>query len=125
MIRRPPRSTRTDTLFPYTTLFRSILLVEVGKGGGVPARIINVANAVPLPDGIDKLGIGLLGDFALRLPISVDIRLAEIRLACGAGEEPEIVLFLRVRHPLKLGAQLGQFTGEGQDRKRTRLNSSH
>src|SRR3546814_5311115 len=25
MIRRPPRSTRTDTLFPYTTLFRSIL----------------------------------------------------------------------------------------------------
>src|SRR3546814_4143504 len=28
MIRRPPRSTRTDTLFPYTTLFRSAI-----KGG--------------------------------------------------------------------------------------------
>src|SRR3546814_9946609 len=28
MIRRPPRSTRTDTLFPYTTLFRS----DVGRG---------------------------------------------------------------------------------------------
>src|SRR3546814_15662158 len=27
MIRRPPRSTRTDTLFPYTTLFRSAFLV--------------------------------------------------------------------------------------------------
>src|SRR3546814_1815829 len=27
MIRRPPRSTRTDTLFPYTTLFRSSMLV--------------------------------------------------------------------------------------------------
>src|SRR3546814_13763180 len=26
MIRRPPRSTRTDTLFPYTTLFRSIIV---------------------------------------------------------------------------------------------------
>src|SRR3546814_12732424 len=26
MIRRPPRSTRTDTLFPYTTLFRSLVL---------------------------------------------------------------------------------------------------
>src|SRR3546814_18335294 len=26
MIRRPPRSTRTDTLFPYTTLFRSVLV---------------------------------------------------------------------------------------------------
>src|SRR3546814_3274601 len=29
MIRRPPRSTRTDTLFPYTTLFRSRLRLEV------------------------------------------------------------------------------------------------
>src|SRR3546814_3720464 len=27
MIRRPPRSTRTDTLFPYTTLFRSALII--------------------------------------------------------------------------------------------------
>src|SRR3546814_9391244 len=34
MIRRPPRSTRTDTLFPYTTLFRSVkqrLLVLISK----------------------------------------------------------------------------------------------
>src|SRR3546814_14480702 len=31
MIRRPPRSTRTDTLFPYTTLFRSFV-------GGVPGN---------------------------------------------------------------------------------------
>src|SRR3546814_15394646 len=37
MIRRPPRSTRTDTLFPYTTLFRSLLL-ELGQHvGGDPA----------------------------------------------------------------------------------------
>src|SRR3546814_883823 len=28
MIRRPPRSTRTDTLFPYTTLFRSLQLAH-------------------------------------------------------------------------------------------------
>src|SRR3546814_4174923 len=30
MIRRPPRSTRTDTLFPYTTLFRSQPLAAIG-----------------------------------------------------------------------------------------------
>src|SRR3546814_2422583 len=30
MIRRPPRSTRTDTLFPYTTLFRSLRAVDLG-----------------------------------------------------------------------------------------------
>src|SRR3546814_14961735 len=32
MIRRPPRSTRTDTLFPYTTLFRSVVLQELCAG---------------------------------------------------------------------------------------------
>src|SRR3546814_11245336 len=32
MIRRPPRSTRTDTLFPYTTLFRSVVVVAAGDG---------------------------------------------------------------------------------------------
>src|SRR3546814_7899605 len=32
MIRRPPRSTRTDTLFPSTTLFRSLLRLESGDG---------------------------------------------------------------------------------------------
>src|SRR3546814_20005688 len=39
MIRRPPRSTRTDTLFPYTTLFRSAkLLYENAPGDGVDWR---------------------------------------------------------------------------------------
>src|SRR3546814_13055394 len=35
MIRRPPRSTRTDTLFPYTTLFRSLKLVFLASRCGV------------------------------------------------------------------------------------------
>src|SRR3546814_11022305 len=39
MIRRPPRSTRTDTLFPYTTLFRSC------RAGGA---VFEVINALPL-----------------------------------------------------------------------------
>src|SRR3546814_7491940 len=33
MIRRPPRSTRTDTLFPYTTLFRSIEIAPMSSDG--------------------------------------------------------------------------------------------
>src|SRR3546814_6685602 len=37
MIRRPPRSTRTDTLFPYTTLFRSLSSPDRrGRGNGPP-----------------------------------------------------------------------------------------
>src|SRR3546814_13245611 len=39
MIRRPPRSTRTDTLFPYTTLFRSVddvpFLLDLARLGGI------------------------------------------------------------------------------------------
>src|SRR3546814_16592120 len=45
MIRRPPRSTRTDTLFPYTTLFRSgqgtlTVLVEEALGGELAASLL-------------------------------------------------------------------------------------
>src|SRR3546814_19146735 len=35
-IRRPPRSTRTDTLFPYTTLFRSLLFLPYVLGEKTP-----------------------------------------------------------------------------------------
>src|SRR3546814_19685649 len=38
MIRRPPRSTRTDTLFPYTTLFRSRSAAAEGGDGAERAR---------------------------------------------------------------------------------------
>src|SRR3546814_5736426 len=34
MIRRPPRSTRTDTLFPYTTLFRSTMSCTLSTNSG-------------------------------------------------------------------------------------------
>src|SRR3546814_17571152 len=61
MIRRPPRSTRTDTLFPYTTLFRSLyddassatkLLLEVQTPA--PQRITSMITV--LFDSIDRHG---------------------------------------------------------------------
>src|SRR3546814_16883696 len=54
MIRRPPRSTRTDTLFPYTTLFRSGRPASYRQGthhlhlGGAPGR-----GAEPLRRGLN------------------------------------------------------------------------
>src|SRR3546814_17967767 len=39
MIRRPPRSTRTDTLFPYTTLFRSTEDERERHGAEQPAKL--------------------------------------------------------------------------------------
>src|SRR3546814_2571863 len=61
MIRRPPRSTRTDTLFPYTTLFRSS---DVRRwGGGVPAswqlrQCIHAACVVQRPAAAGNLVVG-------------------------------------------------------------------
>src|SRR3546814_4918401 len=46
MKRRPPRSTRTDTLFPYTTLFRSRLRSE---GEQLAARQQQMEQAIPTP----------------------------------------------------------------------------
>src|SRR3546814_5171106 len=48
MVRRPPRSTRTDTLFPYTTLFRSRLPVLVG-GTGLYIRTL-LDGIAPIPE---------------------------------------------------------------------------
>src|SRR3546814_17729509 len=47
MIRRPPRSTRTDTLFPYTTLFRSVwiacTIACALRSGSIPLVIWKIA----------------------------------------------------------------------------------
>src|SRR3546814_3814841 len=53
MIRRPPRSTRTDTLFPYTTLFRSALQ----QGAGAPH--VRHSGAGQVRDGVSGLVAGV------------------------------------------------------------------
>src|SRR3546814_13398252 len=70
MIRRPPRSTRTDTLFPYTTLFRSgaivpiveLVLADIGRAGEnlmhraqAPAPAIAGTDIVVVEPGRDGL----------------------------------------------------------------------
>src|SRR3546814_1155061 len=70
MRRRPPRSTRTDTLLPYTTLFRSVLLTDTGPSIGTAAAAFTVdedglANGVTQPvtgdvDGADIVKTGTL-----------------------------------------------------------------
>src|SRR3546814_7117115 len=47
MIRRPPRSTRTDTLFPYTTLFRSPRTFARSRPDRVPAPLPRAATWMP------------------------------------------------------------------------------
>src|SRR3546814_1813237 len=77
MIRRPPRSTRTDTLFPYTTLFRSRLSFAEGRealeerfpaaelvegGDEFSALLKQVVDAVEAPvNGFDHIPIDVKG----------------------------------------------------------------
>src|SRR3546814_11943557 len=46
MIRRPPRSTRTDTLFPYTTLFRSTLPSTMRRSVSAEAEAMSLASGM-------------------------------------------------------------------------------
>jgi len=52
MIRRPPRSTHLDTLFPYTTLFRSMLRPEGARRQQLQIRLADLPDAlIALPTG--------------------------------------------------------------------------
>src|SRR3546814_10645671 len=63
MIRRPPKFTRTDPLFPYTTRFRSIGLIGIGPAvdqranGGCVARL-HGKDQRRLATAVDSIGIG-------------------------------------------------------------------
>src|SRR3546814_17724062 len=98
MSRLPPRSTRTDTLFPYTTLFRS-------RAGGPWQRIlpgvILLRNGQPTPRQRSIAALMLSGDESLLTGRSA---MSEYGYRTHAGD-------VQVLIPI--------------DRKSTRLNSSH
>src|SRR3546814_11141483 len=81
MIRRPPRSTRTDTLFPYTTLFRS------HRDDGMAVVLAEVAVGLHRHDVLVEADRALL-----RLhPQSCDLFRRQVGdLFLGEGPEPEL-----------------------------------
>src|SRR3546814_7544183 len=120
MIPLPPRSTRTDTLFPYTTLFRS----NVGRASLFPARRSisgQVRRTIP-KRAAHKSKILL----QFRSPLGVN-RCAGKQIApdfFGLLQLPRLSerqsIEIRRRRLLR-----GQTNRLAEDRKRTRLNSSH
>src|SRR3546814_9054154 len=106
MIRRPPRSTRTDTLFPYTTLFRS----RHPEAEIVEERKTDVARA------------DLERDDIIHQPGDERHRDEEDHDHAMRGED----LVIMVRGQIALGpAERHRLLQAHQDRKSTRLNSSH
>src|SRR3546814_7015996 len=57
MIRRPPRSTRTDTLFPYTTLFRSVAPARRGEHAVAVEGLAAVAQAPSVHQSVCRAGV--------------------------------------------------------------------
>src|SRR3546814_11401000 len=99
MIRRPPRSTRTDTLFPYTTLFRSPAIphvhpaharvAEPGKDG------VRVGAVEPVVEDEDELTVvvawlvGVLDDerrVQAAVELGPDVGMEEVGAGVGGGE---------------------------------------
>src|SRR3546814_3328094 len=69
MIRRPPRSTRTDTLFPYTTLFRSY------RQRGIASALIAHFSGQLVAQGCDFIFLGaLVGEQARHLYAKLGFR---------------------------------------------------
>src|SRR3546814_14612719 len=99
MILRPPGSTRTDTLFPYTTLFRSGALTVINTVGLVEAALRLV----------ETIGRGQHLDLDVEDAGSIEVRQHDAHMLL------EIIGGIR-RRSLTIG--------QG-DRKSTRLNSSH
>src|SRR3546814_17118332 len=123
MIRRPPRSTRTDTLFPYTTLFRSPI------ASAIPAKAENVLRAACLrTSGIDASH-----------PLDMLLRILELLLRIDPhlhmADKTHLALSIVGRHAVGAQCAHGAMPFNGRiaddravaqiDRKSTRLNSSH
>src|SRR3546814_20492847 len=103
MTRRPPRSTRTDTLFPYTTLFRSDFIRE-RQGRTILRRNVLAIAATRRTEPGAKL----------HATIGID----------DAGFGARLFYPSQCNRQIRIG--LRRFDDQlAQDRKSTRLNSSH
>src|SRR3546814_11462468 len=104
MIRRPPRSTRPDTLFPYTTLFRSLLFIPSQK----PFDLFH-------PDR--KPGVRLYVKRVFITEDCAELLPPYLRFLRGIVDTEDL--------PLNVSRELLQNNPRLADRKSTRLNSSH
>src|SRR3546814_10322413 len=114
MIRRPPRSTRTDTLFPHTTLFRSGRPIEIARQDDVAATGERRGEALeglaahdhrpPHRQRLEALEIG--GKVPRQLPVAADHTVFGARehqrdhIATGRSEEPtsELQSLMRISY---------------------------
>src|SRR3546814_7846250 len=126
MRRRPPRSTRTYTLFPYTTLFRSL-------ADGQQRIVVNCGGDIGSPRRLPAELTGLLKTTAAHSTLVIeDVNSTSIRNDGMLGKGVAEVLVHRQENEAGTWVDAGhdgyarRFGIEHRrDRKSTRLNSSH
>src|SRR3546814_5457079 len=111
MIRRPPRSTRTDTLFPYTTLFRSVIETEGDDAAAAKEQEVEEQIEAETPGKPEVTQEEPASEVPARTPAKAGAQDAK-RDANDSG------LLLSQEHKEESKPILA-------DRKSTRLNSSH
>src|SRR3546814_14105968 len=109
MIRRPPRSTRTDTLFPYTTLFRSARYLSGTRSAGIrrgdhvvcdPGAVVHLDRHTRSPSGCTEshrrlAAAGLVWWLAGDLPGRIVARERTGRQAVATCILPDVSAFRR------------------------------
>src|SRR3546814_8328666 len=116
MIRRPPRSTRTDTLFPYTTLFRSLFFDQMQYiAANAESEGGDIAFATALGDVWQHASQRMTPEYAAKGHKHVDSFITNL---------PQIYPDQRVLTVEMPTARKGYEMISGKDRKSTRLNSS-
>src|SRR3546814_5679439 len=94
MIRRPPRSTRTDTLFPYMTLFRSFAMVSLKSQAEADLRAFEEhVNALPEVRACHMLNGEI--DFILKI-VSNDLQ--EFQKYRSVEHTPELKSRMRISY---------------------------
>src|SRR3546814_9687474 len=80
MILRPPRSTRTDTLLPYTTLFRSIIgYYDERSGERAPADVDGIPIRGKLVDLVNDIRAGQIDQVIVALPWRSEEHTSELK----------------------------------------------
>src|SRR3546814_5755520 len=130
MIRRPPRSTLTDTLFPYTTLFRSFAVAWAMPIAFAGARLANSFDLVAWHFWIDNSTIASMAIEAMLSSVAIAYRIRLLSRERDTAIRQEVAArALADTDPLtgllNRRAFLREAIGRAGDRKSTRLNSSH
>src|SRR3546814_13116603 len=111
MIRRPPRSTRTDTLFPYTTLVRSAQTTPLADARLADGSRVNVivqplslkGTAIPLRKFSEK-------------PITIDM------MAKGGSMSDKMATVLKIAGACQFSVVISGRTGSGKTTKRNAMS---